>query len=161
MASSRMEECRGRRYGVTLVDLVLTVIIVGILASVATPRFVTFLHEQQVRSAALRLKADLELAARYARSTTSSESITFNTVDHSYTFSTFKDINRSSDAYTVWLSRSPYEISIQSVSLEDETTITFNAFGIPNVSGQIVLVSAGQSKTIEIDELTGRSTILP
>ncbi|WP_144997633.1 pilus assembly FimT family protein [Polystyrenella longa] len=142
----------------TLIDLVLTIIIIGILSAVAMPRFSKAIEEQRVRASARRIKADLELAARYSRSNSQSETITFNTDDHSYSFSSFKDIDHSSQAYTVWLNTSPYHSTIQSLDLDDGS-VTFNAYGIPSTDLEISVTNGDLTKTITMESITGQVQI--
>ncbi|MCA9041590.1 MAG: hypothetical protein KDA65_14650 [Planctomycetaceae bacterium] len=136
----------------------LTITIIGILSAVAMPRFSTAIEAQRVKAAAKRIKADLELASRYARSNNLTETITFNTGDHSYSFSSYKDINHQSEVYTIWLNDTPYETTIQTLTM-DGNSIAFNAYGIPDRGLTITVINGSLTKTITLEEVTGRVVI--
>lgn len=149
---------RLRIRGYSLIDVVLTITIIGILSAVAMPQFSASIEAQRVKAAAKRLKADVELAARYARSNNGSETITFNTDDDSYSFSSYADINHPSSVYTIWLNESPYHTTIDSLDMTGDS-ITFNPYGIPDQGAEIEVTHGSLSLTVVIEEITGKVVI--
>ncbi|MAT15853.1 MAG: hypothetical protein CMJ46_11365, partial [Planctomyces sp.] len=94
------------------------------------------------------------------RSNNATETVTFNTDDHSYSFSSFKSMNRPSDVYTVWLDESPHNTQITSfLHSDDGSSISFNGFGIPDCTLEITITSGSESKTITVEDITGRVEI--
>ena len=68
----------GSRRGFSMIEVIISVMIVGVLAAVATPRIVNSISSYRADAAAERLTADLELAASYARDHGTSETVTFS-----------------------------------------------------------------------------------
>ena len=73
-----------RREGFTLVELTIAMLLVGILAVVAMPRYRDAWEWHCVESAARRVVADLEWARRQAIQTGTNQSAVFSVVDNRY-----------------------------------------------------------------------------
>ncbi|MBI3866026.1 MAG: prepilin-type N-terminal cleavage/methylation domain-containing protein, partial [Planctomycetia bacterium] len=70
---------RRRCSGFTLVELVIVILILGIASVIAVPRFVNTLNSSRARTAARRVANDVALVRSWARITSQSQSITFDT----------------------------------------------------------------------------------
>ena len=58
--------------------------IIVIVAAIATPRYANALTRYRAEAAARRVAADFQLARRTAKSTSSSRTVQFDAVNHSY-----------------------------------------------------------------------------
>jgi Tfp pilus assembly protein FimT len=146
-----------RRRGLTLIDMVVTVLVVGILAAAAVPRFAGALHIYRVDAAAKRLVSDLTLARDQAIATSVTRTVSFDSQGTVYTLNGVADPDRPSRTYSVSLAAEPYAVSAV-VSLGTSRSVTFNIYGRPDQGGTVTLSSGGVSKVVTVDGTTGRAT---
>ena len=144
--------------GDTFMDLAITILIMGILTAVAVPKFADTLHRHRLTNAARQLKADIDLARRFARAKTSSETLTFNTTSESYSFSSLTDPNHHSLLKLIDLSKSPFQCEITDVNFNSTTAVTFNSYGVPDNGGTITLSCASYQMVVTVDAETGGAT---
>jgi type II secretion system protein H len=137
--------------GFTLVELVLVMIIIGVIAAVAMPRFAQANARQQLDAAAKRVEADLEKARHQARSTSNWVAVRFDPAANSYEYVPAIGGNR----YEVLLTDAPYQVELSSAVFAGGTDVTFNGFGIPTSNGIIVLQSAAGTAAIKLDASGG------
>ena len=154
-----MRRHRHGRAGLTLVDVVVTMLIVGIVAAVAIPRYTDALMRYRVECAAKRIVQDVELARQNAKSTSISQSIQFTVATDSYLCGGLADINNPSQDYEVVLSEYPCQVSVNSVDLGGDTEIIFDGHGVPDSGGTIVVEAGGHQKTVNIDAETGKASV--
>ena len=135
-------------------------LIIGIVAAVAIPRYADTLHRYRADSAAKRIVADLTLARQQAMSSSSSQTVQFTTpAADSYTLVGMSDLDHSSATYVVDLSASPYNTSINSASFGGDADLIFDGFGIPDSKGSVVVESGGYQVTVTVDPDTGKAAI--
>lgn len=152
------------RRGFTLIDLTLTVLILGIVAAAAAPRFSGALLFYQVDAAARRIEADINYVRTYARFTNQACSLTFSATSPTYTTTGVPHTNNSGRAYDVDLAALGYPVTLQA-NFDGGRSVTFNPSGNPQVgsplvgltSGTITISSGVQTRTIIIDAVTGKA----
>jgi type IV fimbrial biogenesis protein FimT len=147
------------RRGFTLVDLTITVLIMGVVAATASPRFAALLTSYTAEAAARRVAADLNYAASAAAQTSQSVTVTFNVSGDSYSVVGVDSPDHPGSAWAVSLTNGGYNVDLVSVDFAATQTVTFNAYGRPNNPGSIILSSGSDSATIVVDAATGRATV--
>lgn len=159
MTRSRSQFCTHRRSAFTLIELVVVVTLIGIFAAVATPRFGDRLSYHRASSAADRIAADFALARRQAKSTGSDETISFDLPNHRYTLSSVASLEHPGSVYTVNLDKFPYECTIFAVKFGANTTVTFNAFGLPDNGGKVAVRSGSEQRIVVLDAGSGKAMV--
>jgi prepilin-type N-terminal cleavage/methylation domain-containing protein len=147
---------RGRRRAFTLVELVITLGVLGTLAAIAIPRYHSAVLRHRAELAAQRIAADLDLARRTAIARGKTVGVRFEPAKLAY---------ESADAgFAVELQQSPYGVSAmktrgQSDGIHD---ITFDAIGQVTVDGGELVVWIevhGVERTVTYTAAARRSTI--
>lgn len=164
-AAGKHKHWPGHRWGFSLVDLVVTMLIMGLMASVSVPRFGAMLAEYRVDSAATRLAADLKFAQQYARTHGASETVTFDVPGNRYTFSSAKDPDSALNVYSVDLSQHPWQSTLAAVyvvvevegakSRSARNAVTFSGFGFPSEGLVIVLRYGTVARYVTLDAVSG------
>jgi len=163
VSRQRPRHCAGEsrmvRTGYTLLDLAISVLIIGIIAAVAVPRFVDALHEHRAAAAADTIRVDLELARKLAMTRSTTQTVQFLPDSNEYTLIGIEHIHNSSQTYTVRLADPPYSVSLVSASLGGDSDVTFDQFGRPDSDGTITVQAGGFQQTVTINADTGKATI--
>ena len=154
----------GNRRGFTLVDLTLTLLILGIVTATATPKLSATVLRYQVDAAARRVEADINYIQSHARYTSAPCSITFTASPPSYTTTGVTHVNNSGQAYAVNLNTIGYSVAL-SASLNGGATLAYTANGVPQAGSPLVALTSGtititrgtQTKTVTIDPVTGKA----
>jgi prepilin-type N-terminal cleavage/methylation domain-containing protein len=143
----------------TLVELVVVVLLLGIFAAVAAPKYGEAHTSYKVNCAARRIAADLRLARDYAERLSQTETVDFNAANESYAMSTMKNPDRPAVAYSVSLATSQYPVDITSAVFGAGDAVSFDMYGRPNNSGSVVIQSKTYQRTIQVD-IAGNVSIL-
>ncbi len=145
--------------GFTLVEVVIVVLILGILAAVAAPRFAGALHRARAEEAAKRIQVDLGYAREKAISSSSPLTVSFTPLTDDYTIPVLADLNRPGRQYAVALNSSPYNAALVSATLGGDGDVQFDRYGIPDSGGTITVESGGYQQTVTVNADTGKATI--
>jgi Tfp pilus assembly protein FimT len=149
-----------RRCAVTIIELVIVIMVMGIMAAVAAPAFYESLLYHRVESAARRVKADLELARQTARLKSATQTVTFASSSYSLG-AAVAGLDDSSKTYTVDLAAAPYEIGSVTANFNNAQSVSFNGYGTPTFGGTVVLTSKGYRCTVTLEVVTGEVSITP
>ncbi len=145
----RSPERRGG--GFTLVELVVAVLVLGILAAAAVPRFADALCRQRLDAAARRIVADLELARREAAFHATKQTVSFHPGTHNYAIAPGpKDLDRRSGPYVVRLAGTPYEVHLVSAGAGGDSDLVFDPLGTPDSSATVVLECGAYRATVTL-----------
>ena len=150
------------RSGFTLPELVITVLIIGILAAVATPRYADSVTAFKAESAAKHVAADLRYARQHAKTAGITQSVVFTPDSDTYDLPGMNDINHSSQPFTVDLTKTGYPASLASASFgAGGNTVQFDSYGRATNGGTVVVQVGSEQRTIAVDGVSGRVRVQP
>jgi Tfp pilus assembly protein FimT len=145
-----------------LLDLTITMLIIGILAAVAGPKFANSMTTFKVESAAKHVAADLRYARQHAKTAGTTQAVVFTPDADTYDLPGMNDINHSTKPFTVDLMKTSYPASLVSASFgAGGNTVVFNTYGRPENGGTVVVEVSGEQRTITVDGISGRVRIGP
>lgn len=153
-----------KRRGVSLIDLTLACLILGIVAAVSAPRFTNAILYYQVDAAARRVEADINYVQATARLTNRTCSLTFATNSVSYTTTGVPHLDNSGRDYAVNLTTLGYPVT-WTVNLNGGRAVTYSPNGVPQAGSPLVALTSGvitvsagaHTRTVTIDPVTGRA----
>jgi len=146
-----------RRSAFSLIELVVAMLVLGILAAVAAPRFAAQLQHHRLEMAVRRVIVDLEAAQSLAYHADAPRTVSFTTGANGYRINGLLDPDRPQDAdYNVFLNQSPYHCTLGAVSFSGGTSVTFNGHGLPDHGGSIQIRSGNLLRTVTIEAGSGR-----
>ncbi len=148
-----------RRYGFTLAELACVVVIIGMLASIAVPRFSNSIALQRVESAARRIIVDFAVAQSLAKTTNTSVNVTIKPSTDSYVLVGIPHPDFPSREYETVLREEPYGASIDSVDFGGLDNMNYDVFGVPDNGGSIVIRVGSRVRTIVVDADTGKASV--
>ena len=140
-----------------MVELVTVIVIIGVLAAIATPRYASALSRYRSQSAAQRIALDLQLVRERAKATGRQGSIRFNASTDSYTL-TLPNSDGTAETQVVSLAADPYSTDIVSLTPNGTTTVNISGFGIADAQLRVVLASATSTWSVTIHTGAGRAT---
>lgn len=144
----------------TLVDLIMSLVVIVIIAAIAAPRYYNSLTRYRVEAAARRVATDFALTQRMARNTSASKTIIFDSANNRYQISTLTDLDNPGDPYIVYLQDPPYQAELGLIDLGGDWKVIFDGFGIPD-SGGFVDVQIGNVRyKVVLNEITGAAEVV-
>lgn len=147
------------RPGLTLIDFIVSTLVLGILAAVAAPRFSDALVQNRLSAAALRVCADVRFARNSAIASSAARRIEFDPTLERYMLVGVPSIDRPGNDYSVPLSTGAYDVTIVSANLGGDANLTFDLHGQPDSGGTIVLQSGSRQMTVIVDAATGEARV--
>ncbi len=132
------------RSGLSLLDLVLAVLILGILAAVAAPRATRTWSRLKVDSAAQRLTAKLNAARRLASTRNKPLRLTFTATPPGYELRELA----TNTLVTAYASASDVTGATLTANFNSLTRVDLNVFGQPASSGSLQLTAGNYTRTI-------------
>lgn len=150
-----------RRSGVTLIELTMVLLIMGILTAVAAPRLTSQLNQHSVKSARSLILTDLKAAQQEAVTTSSSVTVSIDKLQNSYSITA----QRSGSAKllkTVRIDNAPWNSVITSILKGSPKTsvnaisLTINGAGVFAENVEINLASGTATARANVDAATGR-----
>lgn len=157
-----------KRSGFTAVEIVVVVLVIGVFAAVAVPRYAGSLAHARLEAAAQRIAADLARLQRLARTTGDTVTIEFAMDENVSEYAVASDWqpgdldsprNAAEPIEVVDLTVYPYEVTIASADFNNDPILKYNGYGVPDSGGTIVLRVGQSTKTILVDPQTGLPSI--
>ncbi|MCA9240033.1 MAG: prepilin-type N-terminal cleavage/methylation domain-containing protein [Planctomycetales bacterium] len=152
------------RRAVTLIELTIVALVIGILAAVTGPKLRSSMDSAQLRSAANVVLADIERARQYAMTQGAPQSVAFDAANNTYTMAGMPDPDHPGQTFVVDLAASAFAASIDSVAFGvsgTDTGVTFNALGRPNQGGWVYVSVSGNQQAILVSGVSGRAYLWP
>ena len=138
------------RPGLTLLDVTLATLIIGILSAVVVPRFSDFTVQQRLQSAVQKFQADLQFARRHAMATTSDVVFQVDITTDTYTFRGVPHPAHPNKHYHATLSQAPWHVRVHGINFDGTIGLEMNGAGIPAQPGKIEFVSGAYSAVCTI-----------
>ena len=164
MRVTRYILARNRSSAFTLTELIVVMLLLGIVATIAAPRFTESVHRFRAESSAKRIMMDLNMARRRAMIMGKAVEVTFSPSTHSYSIPQVSSLNSITQTFQVSLSVSPYQSTLNSVSFPGGTggdlQVIFNHYGSPDSGGSVIVHCGTINKTVQLNANTGEATIL-
>lgn len=153
-----------RRRAVTALDLTISVLIMGLMAAVALPRFAASLDAMRVRAAAQQIAADMNRARATAIRQSETCTASFTNSPAAYTLVGVKALNGAATYREVTLADFGFSGSL-TASFDGATELKWNLHGQPVVgetldplvAGSVIVAGGGTSQTVTIDPDTGKA----
>lgn len=151
-----------------MIDLVITVIIIGIVAAVAAPKYAAATERYRVQAAAKQIIHDLNYARRNAIATSKSRTVTFSTTNSEYELLNIADLDHPGQTYKVELTKTGYPVILITADFGGQPDVTFDIHGNPYAgtdtntplgTNSIVIKSGTATATITIDPATGEAQL--
>jgi len=142
-----------------MVDLVITVLIMGITAAVAAPRFTTAVNSHQVEAAARRMAAVMNCASCQARVTSQVITLTFDIGADSLVVTGMDDPDHAGQPWIIQLSIVADGVDLTTADFGGSPVVTFGVDGRPDVSGTLTLAVPGMQRMVAVNTCTGNATV--
>jgi prepilin-type N-terminal cleavage/methylation domain-containing protein len=151
------------KLGVTFVELIMVISLIGILAAIATPRYAAALQEYQAEAAADRIKEDLNMARRRASIMGKNVDVIFNTVTNSYHLTNVESLDSRQQSYQINLAAPPFYAAFYSVSfpggIGGSSQVVFDYYGAPDSSGSVVVKCGDATRTVLLNPPTWEASV--
>lgn len=155
-----------RRSGITLAEITISVLIIGILAAAASPIYSSSLSKYRAEVATQRIAQDIAQAQSVARQNNATRTITFTSSDNSYTVSGTSSLDRASAPYKVSVDQAPYRVQMSSLATAALPTTTlpsvaiaFDRFGMPDQGISLIISSGSFQRRVDVAPTSGRISI--
>lgn len=154
-----------RRAGVTLIDLVITILVIGILSAVALPRFVDAVDRLRTEAVARRIASDLNYARRMAIQSSRTVTVTFVASPAGYQMAGVVHPDHPSQSYAVGLADLDSTVALKTFQFNGGGSLSFNTYGRPLVgvaalvTGTVEVSSGNRVFTVVVDPATGESSV--
>lgn len=149
---------RARDGAFSLIELTLVVVIAGMLAAIAVPRYANSLARYRADAAAQRVVGDLNHARAFAAARSKAVTVSFFPAAEQYTLAGIEELDHPGQTAITRLNEDPYGADLLSADFAGQPLVTFDGFGQPSAGGTITLAAGPRTLTITVDPDTGRAS---
>lgn len=142
-----------RSAGFTLVELVLVVMVLGVMAGIAAPRFQTAMTGVHLEATAKRLAADLRRAQAVAMSQSTSVLVSIDPATETYSCAALTDLDRNGSTLTVNVAQREYGVQIASSSFGAGTDVAFDFRGEPVDAGSVTISAGSLTAVVSVNSV--------
>lgn len=146
-----------RRAAFTLIEMVTVIAVVGVLASMAIPRFGRTMELRRADAAARLISADVLRAREYARVSGVPRTIVYDATKAAYTID-LPDPDRPRSTIARDLN-ALYGAALSGVDFKSGAQLSFTAEGAPSTGGTLTVAVGRIARTITVNAVTGTATI--
>lgn len=150
---------RPRRGGFTLVELTLTLIIVGLVAAIGVPRYANALTRYKADAAAHRVVADIQHAQAHAKANSANTTLWFRVNTDRVSIPSMPSLDNPSETYLTKLDDEPYRTNLTAAAFDGDEYLIFDGYGRPDSGGSLTLRCGGNQRVITVDLDTGEASI--
>jgi len=143
-----------------MVELIAVMLIISILAAVATPRLSSSFSNRRLEAAVSRLQSDFSYARSSAKNLGRSVALEFSLAGSSYTMPTLESPDGDA-VYQVTFADTPYPVTIVSADFGGDSNIEFDLFGQADSTGTVILQEGSVTRTLNLQRYSGRLEVQP
>ena len=141
-----------RRIGVTLAEVVVVVLILGIVGAISVPQIKQAHDRYAVEAASRRVLLDLEMARERSKLKSTPHTVRFSAAPANlYQIAGIPDWSNPTVDYQVQLGQSPYQTQLRQADFGGNPGVTFNEHGLPEYPGSVQLQCGHFSVAVSVD----------
>ncbi|MEM6330610.1 MAG: GspH/FimT family pseudopilin [Planctomycetota bacterium] len=138
------------RNAFTLIELTIVLLLLGVLAGVAAPKYADAVAHFRVEAAARRIAADLKHARAQAMAAAAERKVVFDAAADEYLLDGVVDLDHSSQIYRVSLADAEYLTDILEADFAGGSEVVFSHRGAALAAGAVKLHSGGHTRSVEV-----------
>lgn len=142
---------QGSHAAFSLIELLIVIMIIGIVAMTAVPRFASIIGRRRLIMAAQRVQQDVKQAQAKAIQTSSPYLVRFSEANCLYSITAGTRAAPGADYTTVRLGDEPYAVSTMDVSYTPTKTLVIDGYGVADQSGTVTLSYGRDVIVVTID----------
>lgn len=158
-AEKKLDAVKLSARGFSLLEIAIVVLIVGVVATIAVPRYANALARYRIDAAARRIVADIEYARQRSRSSSTSTKVHFMVVPDIVHLIGVPGQDDPSVDYETKLREAPYHVAIDSVDFGGDNKIIFDGYGVPDSGGFVQIIVGTEVRKVSVDVNSGEVTI--
>jgi len=143
----------------SLVEAAIVLVIVAVLAAIASPRYARAVANYRADAAARAVVRDLTLARQRARSRGAAQTVTFAPDADAYEVVGASSLDGTGAAYRVDLRDGACRARLTSAVFGGDASVVFDGYGCPDSGGSAVVQVGDVQRTVVLDAQTGRASV--
>lgn len=141
------------RSAFSFIELLIVMMLLGIMAGIAAPRYQAAINSTHIEVAAKRLAADLRRARAGAIQKATAHTIAFHVGNSTYSSSDLSDLDHPEETLVESVGRGGFMVQMTSADFGGMSTITFDWRGEPSFFGSVDLAVEGLTATVSVTSI--------